>query len=245
MFDLEELLREYVLKYSDTPKFSTAKSFTNELKGIWEVGDSGNAKWGSPISADEELSGIAKLKKEADYSKRQYKIDYKSKYSEANWDSIVRKSAEWGKDPRAIAGIIWHESRGKTDAVNPMSKASGLFQIMPSTAKGMNVDHDSITDMSFDDQLNLGEKYFKSYGKKWESASSVQDLYALVFYPAMYGKADDYVLGASASKSRVAKIAQQNSRYDLDSDSKITKGEVYAWGDEHFKRGGIMYRKQR
>ena len=244
MFDLEELLKEYMLKYSKTPTFSTTRNFLPRPTGIWEVGDAGNPKWGNPISADEEFSGIENIRSETDNANYKYKKDYKSLYSEADWDSIVRKSAKWGKDPRAIAGIIWHESNGKTDAVNSMSKAAGLFQIMPSTAEGLGIDHSAITGMSFDDQLDLGEKYFKSYGKKWESASSVQDLYALVFYPAMYGKPDEYVLGASAGKSRVSKIAEQNSRYDLDKNNSITKGEVYAWGDEHFKRGGIMYRKK-
>jgi len=55
------------------------------------------------------------------------------------------------------------------------------------------------------------------------------NLYFAVFFPLAIGKEDDFVL--QLSDISVAKIAAQNPHYDLDKDSKITRGEVVKYLD--------------
>jgi Transglycosylase SLT domain len=61
-----------------------------------------------------------------------------------------------------LAGIIWHESRGHPDAVNPKSGATGLGQFLPSTARAMG-----ITNMKDPEQNIIGMAKYLSmlYGK--------------------------------------------------------------------------------
>lgn len=153
-------------------------------------------------------------------------IDFSKNFTANQYKSIVKKSKEWGKDPNAVAGIIWHESKGKTQARNKYSNATGIIQFMPETARGLGTTIDDIYDMSFDDQLELTGKYFKRYGKKWDDAKTATDLYSLVFYPAMAGKDDSYVLGGD---KRSGIVAKQNKIFDLDEDGKITAGEFRKW----------------
>lgn len=227
MSAISETISEYMKNYlGGRARFTTTRDI-----GI-NIGD-GPRKMVMGSSSDESTNEAAPV----------YKKDYESMFSPKDWESIVTKAEAWGKDPKAIAAIITLESSGKTTAKNAHTNARGLFQIMPSTARGLGIEPESIEDMDFDEQLDLGEKYFKSYGKKWEDAKSAQDMYSLVFYPAMVGKDDDYVLGSQSGASREAKIAEQNKIFDSDKDGKVTKGEVNAWGEEHFRRGGILYKK--
>jgi soluble lytic murein transglycosylase-like protein len=69
-----------------------------------------------------------------------------------------------------LAGIIWHESRGHPDAVNPESGATGLGQFLPSTAKAMG-----ITNAKDPEQNIIGmAKYLSQlYGKSGDWADSL------------------------------------------------------------------------
>lgn len=167
--------------------------------------------------------------------------DYSKLFSESQYASIQRKSAELGKNADALAGIIWHESKGDTRAVNPVSGATGLIQFMKATAADLGTSHDEIKEMSFDQQLDLTGKYLQGFGGRFDKAETATDLYSLVFYPAMSGKADDYVLGQHNNRSGI--VAKQNSIFDLNKDNKITKSEFDEWGAAKLQRGGIMYKK--
>jgi hypothetical protein len=156
--------------------------------------------------------------------------------------SIQRKANEWGKDADAIAGIIWAESKGNTQAVNKTSGATGIIQFMNSTAKGLGTTQEDILNMDFEQQLDLTGKYFQGFGKRWDNAKTATDLYALVFYPEMSGKAGDYVLGSTKGTDFANKVAKQNKIFDLNNDNQITKAEFDEWGAAKLKHGGIIYK---
>jgi soluble lytic murein transglycosylase-like protein len=44
-------------------------------------------------------------------------------------------SKKYGLDPLYVSAVIWVESSGQTDIINPDSGATGLMQIMPSDGK--------------------------------------------------------------------------------------------------------------
>ncbi|MCK5787461.1 MAG: transglycosylase SLT domain-containing protein [Chlamydiia bacterium] len=164
--------------------------------------------------------------------------DYRALLGEDKYAAIESKAKAWGKSADAIAGIIWHESKGKVGAINPYSKASGIIQFMPSTAKGLGTTVEDIRKMDFNQQLDLTEKYFSGFGKRWDKAQTATDLYALVFYPEMASKEGDFVLGASKGDDFAAKVAKQNKIFDLNKDNKITKDEFYEWGALKMALGG-------
>jgi hypothetical protein len=236
MSELNDLLSEYMETYTHgKTAFSTSDAYVPKLyrnpvnvviNNVTGKDNSNNPETAKP------------LVKTGNYSK-----NYSKLFTPSQYKAIEKKAAEWGKDPRAIAGIIWNESRGKTYAENANTRAAGIFQIMPSTAQGLGIDHSKIKDMSFDEQLELGGKYFKQYGKKWDNAQTATDIYKLVFYPAMIGKDKDWVLGSQNKISNADKIARQNKGFDLNKDGQITAGEFDDWGSTHFKLGGILYRK--
>jgi len=191
-----------------------------------------------------EIVGRYDLNKKDEYSEEyNHKKDYKDRFGK-NWAHIEERARQWGKDPDAIASIIIRESGGDTKASNSYTNATGLFQFMPATAKSLGVTTDQIKKMSFEEQLDLGGKYFESFGSKWNDAQTANDMYSLVFYPKMLNESDDYVLGSHRGDALSKKIAKQNKIYDLDSDGYVTKREVYEYGDSHFKNGGILKYKK-
>lgn len=80
----------------------------------------------------------------------------KSKPYEA---AILRDAAEYGVDPMEIAALIEVETRGTWNphAKNKKSGASGLMQLLPSTAKEMGL-HGNIFDP--EENIRAGTKYF-------------------------------------------------------------------------------------
>ncbi|MCK5788289.1 MAG: transglycosylase SLT domain-containing protein [Chlamydiia bacterium] len=175
---------------------------------------------------DDDFINKPPVKLNSDQEEYKSTRDFSKNFTAEQYSSIVKKSKEWGKDPNALAGIILHESGGNTKARNKNSKATGLIQFMPETAKGLGTTIDEIYDMSFEQQLDLTGKYFRQHGKKWDEAKTATDLYSLVFYPAMVGKSDNYVLGGD---KRSGIVAKQNKIFDLNGDGKISAGEFRKW----------------
>ena len=103
------------------------------------------------------------------------KLNYSELFSPEQYASIERKAGELGKSTDALAGIIWHESGGNTQAVNPTSGATGLIQFMDKTAKGLGTSQADIMNMSFDEQLDLTGTYLKGYGSKFDQAQTATD----------------------------------------------------------------------
>lgn len=104
---------------------------------------------------------------------------------------------------------------------NEKSKATGLIQFMPETAKSLGVTVELLQKMSNLDQLYYVEKYFRPYRLKMKSPT---DVYLAVFFPAAIGKGDEYVF--QTSRLPAEKIATWNPLYDTNKDKRIQKWEV-------------------
>lgn len=116
--------------------------------------------------------------------------------------------------------VMWKESRINPKARNSESKATGLIQFMPSTAKEYGLTVDDIRNMNEIEQLDLVYKYYKNFTGRLKT---VQDVYAVTFFPAAIGKEDDYVLKTKNVSAKT--IASQNKVIDLNKDNEITRGE--------------------
>jgi hypothetical protein len=95
-------------------------------------------------------------------------------------------------------------------------KATGLIQIIPSTAKELGTTVEALKSMSNVAQLDFVKKYLAKYRGKYHS---FVDLYLAIFYPATIGKPDNYTITSDL-------IAKQNPVFDLNRDKDITKGEI-------------------
>lgn len=135
-------------------------------------------------------------------------------------------------EPAWIMIMMYLESRLNPQAVNKQAsddadpykrsatRATGLIQFMPSTAKGLGTSTQSLYKMNAIQQLDYVYKYFKPYTNKLHCFS---DMYLVCFFPAALGKPDDWVL--QTSKLSAYAIANQNPGIDLNKDGKITVGE--------------------
>jgi peptidoglycan hydrolase-like protein with peptidoglycan-binding domain len=133
-----------------------------------------------------------------------------------------------GVDKDVLLKVMQFESKLDPQAVNPMSKATGLIQFMPNTAAALGTSVDALYNMTATAQLDYVEKYYKNAGVK--SGATVGDLYILTFMPAAANKPDNFVLG-NANGGRVfnldaSKVYAQNKGFDKNKDGVFTKGDV-------------------
>ena len=105
------------------------------------------------------------------------------------------------------------------------SGATGLIQIMESTAIGLGTTTDQLSKMSRLQQLDYVEKYLKNTGIK--QGAGLSDLYMSVLFPAAIGKSDDFVLfGKGAMSGFEGGAYTQNAGLDKNGDGSITKAEA-------------------
>ena len=107
------------------------------------------------------------------------------------------------------------------------SGATGLIQIMPSTAEGLGTTTQELASMSRVQQLTYVEQYLKNAGVK--AGASLSDLYMAVLFPAAIGKSDNFVLfGRGAMSGYQDRAYTQNIGLDSNNDGSITKAEAAA-----------------
>ena len=129
-----------------------------------------------------------------------------------------------------LLGIMKHESGLNPHAVNPYTRATGLIQFMPSTAKRMGTSVEALKNMSAIEQLDYVEKFYKPIAGK---AKDIGDLYMFTFLPAVVGKPDNYVIGSKGSGKSIYGLSQdalyrQNAAFDKDKKGYYTVGDVKA-----------------
>lgn len=132
--------------------------------------------------------------------------------------SLVQMASKLGLDPSFIAAVMSRESGFNPQAVNPFTKATGLIQFMPNTAKILGTTVEALFGMTAIGQLFFVEKYFKPFAAKLKTPG---DYYMAVFMPAHIGKPRDFVLFRKGEKGY-----EQNAGLDLDKDGVITVGDV-------------------
>ena len=107
------------------------------------------------------------------------------------------------------------------------SGATGLIQIMPSTAVGLGTTTEALASMSRIEQLEYVEKYLVRAGVK--PGHGISDIYMSVLFPAAVGKSDDFVLfGKGAMSEYQGNAYTQNSGLDSNGNGSITKAEATA-----------------
>lgn len=124
--------------------------------------------------------------------------------------------------------VMFNESKINPHAVNSLTKATGLIQFMPSTAKGLGTTIEALKLMTATEQMVYVEKYFKPFAGK---INSIHDLYAVVFFPVMLGKPNSFILKTASLSASL--LAKSNAIFDLNKDSQITKAEFNAFIDNN------------
>lgn len=161
--------------------------------------------------------------------------------SQSQFDKIVKVSQLLKIQPVWLMAVMWSESRFKTTAKNPDTHAVGLIQF---TRDEKHVNHpeldfkliggkkyliDTIHQMTFEQQMDLVYLYFSPYKGKIKDFIS---LYMLCFFPLAYDKSLSFVF--ETKKLSASSIAKVNKAYDLNKDSKITKGEVVKYFQKYY-----------
>jgi hypothetical protein len=126
----------------------------------------------------------------------------------ANWLDIL---------PDWLMQIMYAESGLKPTAQNAATKATGLIQFMPATAKLLGTSTDALRNMSALQQLDYVKKYFAGYRYKLHS---YYDVYSVVFFPAIIGKPDSWILQTKTIKPDT--LARQNPIMDYGKKGFVT-----------------------
>lgn len=130
---------------------------------------------------------------------------------------LISTSDTLGVKPEWLLKVICKESRANPKAINPHSKATGLIQWLPSTARDLGTSINDIYHMSIEEQFDLSIKYFRRQNVL-HKVSSYEDLYLAVFYPKAVGMNDDYIIGHMGSS-----VVKQN--YPISKNGIITVGD--------------------
>ena len=126
-------------------------------------------------------------------------------------------------NPNWLMAVMYFESaRTFSPSIqNPYTKATGLIQFMPSTAKELGTSITALSQMNAVDQLYYVYKYYVRYKAKLKS---YVDLYLITFFPLAAGKPLDFILETKSLPASL--IAKQNPVFDINKDSKVTVAEI-------------------
>lgn len=140
-------------------------------------------------------------------------------------DKVKEVAENLGIDPNWLMMIINVESKGTFDPSikSKNSSATGLIQFMASTAEDLGTTTDKLSKMSFTEQMDWVERYYRRTGVM-DKVRSANDLYLATFYPAAVGKPRDYVLGDNPK--RIKEIAKGNPLFDPAKNGYITVGQI-------------------
>ena len=167
-------------------------------------------------------------------TKSKTKISYDAEALKSNWKNkkpnltdefyskVVQISKRLKCDPDELMGVMNSESGINHKAVNKKSKATGLIQFMPDTARSLGTTTENLKKMTAIEQLDYVEKYLekqkKAAGFSSDEQLSAGELYALVFLP---GRANRSILTSQGEK-----YYSWNKGLDRNKDGKITVAEL-------------------
>lgn len=138
---------------------------------------------------------------------------------------MVRQYSKWlNIEPDWLMQVMYKETGGTFDPTIKNwagSKAVGLIQFMPETAKGLDTTSSQLENMGNVQQLYFVYKYLLPYKNRMKTFG---DVYLAVFYPAAIGKPDSYLLPKS--------VTRQNKGLDLNKDGRISKKEIIQWASK-------------
>lgn len=157
------------------------------------------------------------------YLNEKYKVTpqslpYINEYKGTNREEFAKKVISISRalkiNPNALMVTMYNESRLNPKAINPSSKATGLIQWLPSTAKGLGTSTDALYQMQGTQQLDYVYKYLSTYSDRINESA---DVYLAVFFPAALWQNDSWNFPSWAVKA--------NPIFDINKDGFLTKGE--------------------
>lgn len=136
-------------------------------------------------------------------------------------------AARLNTNPDWLLNIIASESSFIPSARNPLpgQTASGLLQIIESTAQGMGTTTAAIRQMTPIEQLRLVERYFAPFR---ERLNSLADVYTAAFRGFILDGGPETVVAPLNNTPKEQQAYQLNRGLDLNGDGQITKGELAA-----------------
>jgi hypothetical protein len=153
--------------------------------------------------------------------------------SRRNLNKILRQQPQFWQELHAVArrlkthpawllNVMACESLFDPRVRNPLpgQTASGLLQIIESTARSMGTTAEEIRRMSPKEQLRFVERYFEPFRGR---LNTLADVYMAVFRGAIVEGGDRVVVVDSGKERRIYAL---NRSLDIDEDGRITKGEL-------------------
>lgn len=146
---------------------------------------------------------------------------------------VIKISGGLGVDPSDLMAVMAFESARtfSSSVQNPTTKATGLIQFMPKTAKGLGTTTNKLKAMTPVRQLDYVEAYLKPFTGR---VHDIFDLYMAVLWPAAIGKPNSHIL---FSKSHKPKAYKANSGLDQNDDGAVTKAEAASRVINHLHEG--------
>ena len=136
---------------------------------------------------------------------------------------VIEVAKDLEMDPNDLMSIMHFETGGTFDPAiknGAGSKAVGLIQFMPSTAKGMGTSTRDLASMNAVEQMDYVKQYLSPYKGQ---LSTPESSYFAVFYPKYLSpKYPDSTVFAQKG----TKMYQQNIVFDSDKNGVINKSEI-------------------
>jgi hypothetical protein len=144
---------------------------------------------------------------------------------------VIAISAELGIDPNHLMAAMAFESARtfSADIENKTSKAVGLIQFMPATARALGTSTEALKKMTPVAQLGYVRRYFLPNKNRLRDLS---DVYMAILWPRAIARPASYVLFALGSSQY-----RQNKGLDADNDGVVTKAEAAARVQQHLVEG--------
>jgi len=141
------------------------------------------------------------------------------------WIELQAIAKRLKTEPAWLLNVMASESLFNPAARNrlPGQTASGLLQFIESTAQSMGTTTEAIRRMRPVEQLGLVERYLTPFRGR---LNSLADVYLAVFRGFIVEGGDAIVVAPLDNSNKERRIYSLNRWLDLNSDSKITKGEL-------------------
>lgn len=133
-------------------------------------------------------------------------------------------------DPSYIAAVMSLESGFNPANTNPNTRATGLIQFMPSTARALGTTVDALRGMSAVEQLPYVERYYSKYRGRLHTPGQV---YMITFMPKYAFSSRDTVIARQGSN-----VYDQNRGLDVNKDGVLTVGDVMSKVEAVVARAG-------
>lgn len=182
-----------------------------------------------PISAPAQDGPLLKLlvRTEGKHLRARQNLEQILREHPEFWVELQAVAARLKTHPAWLLNVMASESLFAADARNrlPGQTASGLLQIIEDTAQGLGTTTAAIRQMSPVEQLRLVEKYFAPFRGRLDSLA---DVYTATFRGFIVEGENDAVVAPLDDSRKEQRIYALNQALDLNSDGRITKGELSA-----------------